>query len=139
MILNKYSNYQIINFSFLEVLFFIVFYSLVFSVGDVDYPVSCAFKSVAGIECPSCGMSRSFTAALHGNFKLAYSYNNSGVWILVFVLTQIVARAFMLFIERKKRATSLVVKLDVTLSVLFFIIIFLPLILNWVSFINRLL
>jgi len=139
MILNKYSNYQIINFSFLVVLFFVVFYSLVFGVGNIDYPVSCAFKNIADIECPSCGMSRSFTAALHGHFKLAYCYNNSGVLILFFVLTQIVARVFMLFIESKKRVTSLVVKLDVTLSLLFFTVAFFPLVKNWVSFINRLL
>ncbi len=35
----------------------------------------CLFKSVTGIPCPTCGMSRAFCAISHCEFRKAYEYN----------------------------------------------------------------
>lgn len=135
--LNKYTSYQITNFSFLVALFLILAYSSLFGVSDLKYPISCAFKDITGINCPSCGMSRSFSAALNGDFNSAYSYNNKGVLIFVFVVFQFFMRLAGLVLAYKKRVTPVIIKLDVTLSVIFFAISFFPLLLDWISFINQ--
>ena len=34
----------------------------------LNIPVTCIFKSVTGISCPACGMTRAFISILHLNF-----------------------------------------------------------------------
>lgn len=61
-------------------------------------PVACLFKTVTGISCPSCGMTRSFYAILQFNFLEATYQNLLGIPLFIFLLYFII----MLFIEIKK-------------------------------------
>ena len=38
----------------------------------LNIPVTCIFKSVTGISCPACGMTRAFISILHLNFLNAF-------------------------------------------------------------------
>lgn len=38
-------------------------------------PVPCVFKLMTGLNCPSCGVTRMGIAMMHGDFGLAFRYN----------------------------------------------------------------
>jgi len=43
----------------------------------------CAFKTLFGVPCLSCGMTRAFTALSHGQIALAWSYNKLSPFMYV--------------------------------------------------------
>ncbi len=48
---------------------------------------TCAMIQVAGIPCPSCGLTRSVSSVLHGEFLAAWQYNPFGYgFVLAFLL-----------------------------------------------------
>jgi hypothetical protein len=44
----------------------------------VDLPDLCLFHRVTGITCPTCGLTRSWSALLHGQFKDAIQFHPLG-------------------------------------------------------------
>lgn len=48
-------------------------------------PVTCIFKTVTGIFCPACGMTRSFIAILHFDFIEAAYQNLFGIPFAIFL------------------------------------------------------
>lgn len=53
-------------------------------------PVTCIFKTVTGISCPACGMTRSFLAILHFNFLEACFQNLLGIPLFIFLAFSVV-------------------------------------------------
>lgn len=54
----------------------------------------CLFKNLFGTECPGCGLTRSFSALVHGDILSAISFNASVVIVfplLCFVLAKAIA------------------------------------------------
>lgn len=51
-----------------------------------DAPVSsaCVSRGLSGIECPFCGMSRSFVATIHGDLGAAFSLHPAGPLLCAF-------------------------------------------------------
>jgi hypothetical protein len=45
-------------------------------------PVWCPWRTLLGIECPGCGMTRAISAALHGNLAAAIAFNRGVVFVL---------------------------------------------------------
>lgn len=66
----------------LILLILLVFGILVVFVFDIN----CVFKSITGIPCPGCGLTRGFRTLLSGNIIKAESYNLLTVPILVFLI-----------------------------------------------------
>ena len=64
--------------------------------GGCSVPTSCLFKALCGLDCPSCGMTRSFVALAHANLRAAWRYNRVGPALFIFVLLQIPYRALRL-------------------------------------------
>jgi len=52
-------------------------------------PETCMSKRVWGIDCPGCGLTRSFISMSHGQFGRALSFNKAGPIVYLFVLIQI--------------------------------------------------
>lgn len=42
---------------------------------SIDILIPCLWKSIFHVECPGCGLTRSFIELLHCNFLGAYKYN----------------------------------------------------------------
>lgn len=49
-------------------------------------PMDCIFKSITGIPCPSCGLTRGFRALLKGDIVSAFNYNILTIPIFIFLL-----------------------------------------------------
>ncbi len=49
-------------------------------------PVACLFKTVTGISCPSCGMTRDFLALLHFDLLGACYHNLLSIPFLLFLI-----------------------------------------------------
>lgn len=56
----------------------------------------CLFYSVLGIDCPFCGLTRSFVAISHLQFKQGFLYNKAGIVIyisfIVLIITEIMLK-----------------------------------------------
>ncbi len=70
----------------------------------VTFPIAsvCLSKGVLGIDCPGCGLTRSFAALSHGHFLDAVSFNPMGPLIYALCLFQIPYRAAILWNPRIK-------------------------------------
>jgi hypothetical protein len=117
----------------------IFLYSLIFPVGYNDYPVVCIHRSHTGVKCPSCGLSHSFSALMHGDFQSANEYNPNGLLVFLFFLIQLLLRISFSFVlirnifPYRKTAT-----IDSAITVFLFIIFFGRLIISSVQFQCRL-
>jgi Protein of unknown function (DUF2752) len=48
----------------------------------VALPALCPWRTLFGLECPGCGMTRALSAALHGDFAAAMAFNRGVVLVL---------------------------------------------------------
>jgi hypothetical protein len=63
---------------------------------DARLPTVCASRLLFGVECPGCGLTRSFVALAAGDFAESFRFNRIG-WLIAFaVLLQIPYRIFAL-------------------------------------------
>lgn len=53
-------------------------------------PVTCLFKTVTGISCPACGMTRAFIALLHFQFSKAVYQNILSIPVFIFIFYMII-------------------------------------------------
>lgn len=60
-------------------------------------PESCMSRRAWGIDCPGCGLTRSFISMSHGQIGNAFSFNVAGPLVYLFVLTQIPWHGYQLF------------------------------------------
>lgn len=60
-------------------------------------PETCMSKRVWGIDCPGCGLTRSFISMSHGKFSRAISFNPAGPIVYLFVLIQIPWHVYQMF------------------------------------------
>lgn len=81
--MTKFSDKKFILLIFLILL---VFGVLVVFVFDVD----CLFKSIFGIPCPGCGLTRGFRALFKGDIVSAFSYNILTIPIFLFLVILVI-------------------------------------------------
>lgn len=68
-------------------------------------PETCATKRFLGIECPGCGMTRSFISISAGDFARAWLFNPTGFLIYGLVAFQIPYRAYQIWRLRQGKGT----------------------------------
>lgn len=56
----------------------------------LNIPVTCIFKSVTGISCPACGMTRAFISILHLNFFNAFLLNILSIPLFIFICISVI-------------------------------------------------
>ena len=71
--------------------------NLVFMPGSVwPIPETCAARQWLGIDCPGCGLTRSFIAISSGDLARAWNFNPAGFVLYLFVVGQIPWRLFQM-------------------------------------------
>jgi len=92
-------------------------------------PYFCYFKAMTGMDCPGCGLVRSFTAMGGLNLKQSYDLNRLGPILFILALLQIPWRGFFILYPRYKGRFK--DKVDKGIEV-FFVLILVALFANWV-------
>lgn len=59
-------------------------------------PEACMSRRLWGMDCPGCGLTRSFISMSHAQFSRAFSFNAAGPIVYLFVLIQIPWHAFQI-------------------------------------------
>jgi hypothetical protein len=77
-------------------------YSGIFSAEKANHPIGCIYTKLTGVTCPGCGLSRSFSAMIRGDFSQAKEYNSNGPKIFLFFFIQFFIRLLINFSLRKK-------------------------------------
>ena len=63
----------------------------------LNIPVTCIFKSVTGISCPACGMTRAFISILHLNFLNAFLLNILSIPLFIFISISVIIMIIEIF------------------------------------------
>ncbi len=67
-------------------------YSAIFSADSGNYPVECVHVAAYGQQCPTCGISHSFSEIIRGNISSAAGYNRNGPLLFGFFFFQLLLR-----------------------------------------------
>ena len=63
----------------------------------VPMPETCASRSLFDVECPGCGLTRSFIAIASGDFSNAFQLNRTGWLLALGLLIQFPYRLYLLY------------------------------------------
>ena len=98
-----------------------------------DHPIECAIKAYTGHNCPTCGFSRAFSNYTHLQFTEGKNYNTLSWNVFLFFLVQFLIRGFVIvyFYITHKLFNALLIKSDIVISISFFLLAFLPIILKF--------
>ncbi|MBF0337465.1 MAG: DUF2752 domain-containing protein [Nitrospirae bacterium] len=91
-------------------------------------PDICAFKNLFHINCPGCGLTRSFISISRMRLDKAWQYNRAGIIVYVFVILQIPYRLYL--VAKNSRTGN--PRIDKIFRVYLYVI-FCSLILNWLT------
>lgn len=61
----------------------------------VHPPFACPLRSVTGIPCPFCGMTRAVVAAAHGHLGASLAFNPGGIFVLALAVVAIFRPAWL--------------------------------------------
>lgn len=64
---------------------------------NIDLPVLCGSRALFDVECPGCGLTRSFVALADGNWASSFEYHRVGWLMFLAVLLQVPYRAYRLW------------------------------------------
>ena len=119
--------YLLINLVFAGIIVLILLYSVIFTPEKDNYPVPCIHEKITGEECPSCGISHSFSLIMRGRIGEAYDWNSNGMRVFLFFVAQLLMRIFFsrTYLTDPGSRRELII-LDITGSSLLFLITFMP-------------
>jgi len=126
--------YITINLILAGVILLIFMYSGFFSPDKGNYPVVCIHEKLTGEQCASCGLSHSFSLILRGRISEAYNWNLYGLRVFIFFAAQLIMRVvFSVFFLKYPDSGKQLVNYDIAVSVMLFIVSFLPFI-KWIFY-----
>ena len=117
--------YLLINWIFAGIILAIFVYSGVYSPEGNQHPIKCVHEELTGSKCPTCGMSRGFSAIVRGRFSDAAEYQQNSLSVFVFFFIQLIFRASAIFLLLKtKLLVKFISNIDITVSLLLFLFTF---------------
>jgi len=126
--------YLLINFILAGVILLVFIYSGFFSPDKDNYPVVCIHEKLTGEQCASCGLSHSISLILRGRISEAYDWNLYGLRVFIFFAAQLLMRVvFSVFYLKYPGSGKQLITYDVAVSVMLFIVSFLPFI-KWIFY-----
>lgn len=118
-------SYLIINYIFAGIILAIFFYSLLFSPGDNTYPIKCIHQELLGGPCPSCGLSRGFSAIVRCDMELARQIQPNSISVFLFFVVQLFLRfCCVVLVKRNRLSLKNITGIDVVISTLLFFYFF---------------
>ena len=98
-----------------------------------DQPIECAVKAYTGHDCPTCGFSRAFSFYTHLQFQEGIMYNSLSWNVFLFFFFQFLFRGIVVisYIIRRRSFNRIIIKSDLLISISFFLLAFLPIILKF--------
>ncbi len=132
----KQKPYLMANAVFAGVIFLIILYTAIFSPEKNNYPVACIHEKITGEPCSSCGLSHSLSLILRGRIDEAYSWNENGMAVFIFFISQLLLRIFFsrIYIRYPGLHKQLIIT-DIIGSFIIFLLAFMPFIvsiLKWI-------
>ncbi|HZY39965.1 MAG TPA: DUF2752 domain-containing protein [Mucilaginibacter sp.] len=127
--------YKVINWVFAGLFSLIFVYSGIYAPNQ-NFPVKCYYEIHYHRPCPSCGLSRGFSAIMRGDFEAAKKFNQNSIPVFCFFSVQLFLRlliSFFLIKMMKRRSFKLASAMDVALSSLMFLWAFHSIMLTIVS------
>lgn len=122
-------SYILINTIFIVLIISIFLYC--YFINSLTEHVDCIHHTYLGIDCPSCGLTRSFSALLHNDSQTALEWNRYGRQIFLFFFLQLIMRILFLALSYFKRNNlKIVLKVDWIFSSLLFMVSFYPFIVS---------
>ncbi|MBK9390277.1 MAG: DUF2752 domain-containing protein [Bacteroidetes bacterium] len=115
--------YHIINIVFAGVIVLILVYSGIFSPEKDNYPVVCIHERLTGEPCFSCGLSHSFSLIIRGRIAEAYEWNQYGMRVFLFFISQLFFRLdfLRLSLKRPENRKQLVIYDSIASGIIFLI------------------
>lgn len=74
--------------------------ALAWSTLPLTLPVTCPFRRITGLPCPSCGLTHATCALVHGQFRQATRFNLAAIPLALLALPAIIALLIELFTNR---------------------------------------
>jgi Protein of unknown function (DUF2752) len=68
---------------------------------DLPLPELCTMRRMTGINCPGCGLTRSFIALAHGDVRSSWLYNPAGILWFAAIAFQVPYRSYQLWRIRR--------------------------------------
>ncbi len=126
---HKNNAYFIVNLIFVILIGMALSYSYFFYPNN--HPIGCIVKEMTGKECSTCGFSRAFSLFTHFQFSQGKEFNTSALGCYLFFVFQMSFRLSLLFysIFKKDSFSDRFILLDIFVTVIYFLIVFVPLLL----------
>ena len=123
--------YLLMNMFFVLMILFVFIYSGIYSPEKNNHPIKCIHEQLLGSKCPTCGMSRGFSAIVRGRIDDALTYQRNSVPVFIFFLLQLILRLVAIMLLLKSLVPlKIIANIDITVSLLLFLLTFKSLILQ---------
>ncbi len=102
---------------------------------DIPLPESCYFYRLLGIDCPGCGLTRSFLHLSRGNLQIALQVNPLGIVLYTFLILQ-VPQAGLRWIpneNRRRWLSDVVLSRSTRINEWLMILILIALVFQWIA------
>ncbi|MFO7370394.1 MAG: hypothetical protein R6X09_09010 [Bacteroidales bacterium] len=131
-------SYFLVNLFFLVIILAVFGYSLFFGTSGREHPLPSGSAIFTGEPSVSTGLSRSFSALMHFDMERARFYNRHGTRIFLFFLIQLAMRtgALVFCVHAEAGEKQYMVRMDILLSALLFVISFWPFLTAFVKMIT---
>jgi len=129
--MNFSESYTQIN-RILALLLGLVFFYILWASMNPNKTIPCYYKTYWHKQCPTCGMTRAFTKIINGEFLEAKALNKSSILFFSFFLIEFILRSLIPLLFSRIGSLSwrkYWIYLDITSSLLFFGLVFYPMVL----------